>query len=143
MYSIKIVQGLDNNIEAKRIREIVFIQEQKFKNEFDDIDAWAYHVVVKNDHEAIATGRVYKKNNEDKVYILGRIAVLKEYRNLSLGSLVVEQLEKQAKEQNARIIELSAQVQAKGFYEKLGYHSVGSEYMDEHVPHVLMQKQLI
>ena len=37
---------------------------------------------------------------------------------------------------------LSAQVQAKGFYKKLGYVQDGDEYLDEHCPHILMCKVL-
>ena len=36
----------------------------------------------------------------------------------------------------------SAQVQAAGFYKKLGYVQVGDEYLDEHCPHVNMEKPL-
>ena len=141
MYLITIKQGLENILDAKKIREAVFINEQKFKNEFDDIDNRAYHIVIYYNKKASATGRIYKKNNSD-IYVLGRIAVLKEYRNLKIGSLIVKQLEKQAIKQNAKLVELSAQVRAKGFYQKLGYHVISDEYLDEFVPHVLMQKQL-
>lgn len=36
---------------------------------------------------------------------------------------------------------LSAQVQAQGFYEKLGYVASGEPYLDEHCPHIHMEKQ--
>ena len=37
---------------------------------------------------------------------------------------------------------LLAQVQAKPFYESLGYVAEGEEYLDEGCPHVMMRKQL-
>ena len=37
---------------------------------------------------------------------------------------------------------LSAQVQAKPFYESLGYRAEGEEYLDEGCPHVMMRKVL-
>lgn len=40
-------------------------------------------------------------------------------------------------------IYLSAQLQAKGFYEKLGYLAYGDEYMDEHCPHIMMKKSCL
>lgn len=42
----------------------------------------------------------------------------------------------------AKKVALSAQVQAAGFYKKLGYVQVGEEYLDEHCPHVDMEKLL-
>lgn len=42
----------------------------------------------------------------------------------------------------AKKVALSAQVQAAGFYSKLGYVQVGDEYLDEHCPHVDMEKLL-
>ena len=51
-------------------------------------------------------------------------------------------LEAQAQKLGAQKIELSAQEQAMGFYQKLGYQAVGDLYNDEHCPHMLMVKTL-
>ena len=32
--------------EAKRIRELVFMQEQGFQNEFDNLDHHCFHLVI-------------------------------------------------------------------------------------------------
>lgn len=45
-YTIKIAKGLANNADARLIRQQVFVEEQGFVNEFDDIDAKAYHAVI-------------------------------------------------------------------------------------------------
>ena len=37
---------------------------------------------------------------------------------------------------------LSAQVQARPFYESLGYKAEGDEYLDEDCPHIFMRKVL-
>ena len=42
-YTIKIAKGLANNADARLIRQQVFVEEQGFVNEFDDIDHEAYH----------------------------------------------------------------------------------------------------
>lgn len=36
-------------IEAQKIREIVFMEEQGFHNEFDEIDSYATHLVLYNE----------------------------------------------------------------------------------------------
>mgnify|MGYP000757946618 CR=1 FL=1 len=45
-YIIKIAKGLANNADARLIRQQVFVEEQGFVNEFDDIDHEAYHAVI-------------------------------------------------------------------------------------------------
>ena len=45
-YTIKIAKGLANNADARLIRQQVFVEEQGFVNEFDDIDHEAYHCLL-------------------------------------------------------------------------------------------------
>lgn len=138
-YTIKIAKGLENNSDAKIIRENVFIHEQGFENEFDDIDAAAVHCVVYDGGYPIAAGRLYEK---DGAAFLGRIAVLKAYRGKSIGSIMISELEKYAAENGFGECMLSAQCRVIGFYEKLGYTAFGDEYKDEYCPHIMMKKAL-
>ena len=57
MNEVRITQGLENAPEAERIRREVFMEEQGFSNEFDDIDKRAWHAVIFTDGKASATGR--------------------------------------------------------------------------------------
>ena len=82
--------------DAKKLRQLIFVEEQGFENEFDEIDECANHVVVYQENWGIATGRMDVE--EGKTMILGRIAVIKEYRGTGLGSKVVKSLENKAKE---------------------------------------------
>lgn len=125
--------------EAKYIREEVFVKEQGFLQEFDDIDKRAYHVVIFDEDKAVATGRTFV---EDEYYIIGRVAVLKEYRGKHIGCMIISLLEKKIKELKGHKIKLSAQVQASSFYQKLGYQKMGAEYLDEHCPHITMVKEI-
>lgn len=139
---VRIAQGLENLPEAREIRQKVFVEEQKFDNEFDAMDEEAYHVLIQRDGAAVATGRIYRKEGEAATFVIGRIAVLKASRGQNLGSLVVEQLEKEAGRLGGHTVRLSAQVRAKGFYETMGYRCFGEEFMDEHVPHIWMEKTI-
>lgn len=58
-YTIKIAKGLANNADARLIRQQVFVEEQGFVNEFDDIDHEAYHAVIYTGGYPIATGRLF------------------------------------------------------------------------------------
>lgn len=126
--------------EAKYIREKVFVEEQGFQNELDELDSVAFHLVIFCDGHKAATGRLIPR--EDKSFKIGRVAILKEYRDLRLGYKIMEYLEEKAREEGAINIVLSSQCSVQGFYEKNGYTPFGDVYYDEHCPHITMKKEL-
>ena len=135
----KLAVGLENLPDSKPIREAVFMQEQGFVNEFDDIDAIAVHTVIYADDIPVATGRLYTDETGPHI---GRVAVLKEYRSLHLGNQVLQNLEKEGRRLGYDRISLSAQVRVKNFYEKNGYVDQNDLHYDEGCPHVTMIKSL-
>lgn len=141
-YTVEFFNGIDSCDDIKNIRTEIFIDEQHFKNEFDDTDKIATHLIVYDNGVPIATGRTFPKEAGSTTYMIGRIAVIKSYRKMSIGSLVVSELEEFAKKNGAEITELSAQVRVKEFYRQLGYKETGNEYLDEYCPHILMRKKL-
>lgn len=127
--------------DARKIREEVFIKEQKFKNEFGDIDANAKHMVVYDEGEPIACCRFFK-GESDGEYIIGRLAVLLEYRGMHSGSFMLDKAEEHIKKLGARKLSLSAQLRVEEFYKKHGYHRLGEIYFDEYCEHIHMEKDL-
>lgn len=137
-YTVKFSAGLNGIPEAADIRRRVFVEEQGFENEFDEIDGRAVHAVLYIDGVAAATARLYG----DDGWHIGRVACLYEYRGKGLGAAVIGELERYAAERGVRRISLSAQLRAKGFYERLGYTSLDDIHYDEYCPHVTMIKDL-
>lgn len=136
------IKSLDYISDDERIlRTAVFVEEQKFKEEFDAIDNVSHHLVLYLDGKPVACVR-YFYDSDDKKYHLGRLCVLKEYRGRHLGELLVSEVEKYVKELGGTTIALSAQVRASGFYEKLGYTKMGEIYYDEYCEHIHMEKSL-
>lgn len=125
--------------EAKNIRIEVFMKEQGFENEFDDIDTISHHIVVFAEGKPIGTCRFFKENNH---YTIGRVAVLKEYRNQHIGNLLLESAENEIKKLNGDLIVVHAQVRVSPFYEKQGYIPFGQIDDDEEVPHMWMKKKI-
>ena len=125
---------------ARAIRLTVFCDEQGYlpHREFDQEDETALHVVVYDGEAPVATGRILKES--DDVFYLGRIAVKKEYRGRQAGRFLMETLMDISKGRGAQTFKLGAQVQARGFYEKLGFRVVGDTYPDDHVAHVPMER---
>ena len=136
---VKIAYGNELLPDTHGIREDVFVREQGSHNEFDEIDAVAWHTVIYDNGRPAATGRAFL---EDGAWHIGRVAVRKEFRGKQYGAAVMQALERKIAELGAESVGLSAQVQARGFYEKLGYEAHGGEYLDEHCPHVSMTKCL-
>ena len=136
---IQILNAINDDI--KQIRIDVFINEQGFENEFDDIDKTTKFVLLSIDGKAVGTCRFFPSNIDGDAHI-GRMAVRKLYRGQNLGSKIMHAAENGIRRDGFKTCSLSAQVQARPFYESLGYVAEGEEYLDEGCPHILMRKQL-
>ena len=128
--------------DAYKVRVRVFVDEQGFRDEFDEIDDYAYHVAAYDGDKVIGCGRFFSESDE-KEYHIGRIAVLSEYRGMDIGSAVMSEIEKFCVGLGVERVILSAQRRARGFYEKLGYIPYGEEYPDEGYPHIEMRKKIL
>ena len=139
MYDVKITDYLTE--DEKYIREVVFVKEQGFVDEFDEIDDNSTHVVMYDKDKPIACCRCYTL--EDKTeYMLGRFAVIKEYRGKYIGTELLKVAERIAKENNAIKMSLSAQCRAKEFYKSCGFEEIGEIYYDQYCEHIHMEKTL-
>ena len=127
--------------DAKTIREKVFVEEQGFVTEFDEIDHSAVHLTFYENGNCIAVCRYYREKDTGD-YSIGRIAVIKEYRGKNVGQYMLKVAEKLIREDGGSNVALSAQVRIKAFYEKLGYQETGEIYMDEYCEHICMKKEL-
>lgn len=127
--------------DAVMIRKKVFVEEQGFEEEFDGIDDRATHIVMYDGDRPIATCRFFW-DDEKQGYLVGRIAVMKEYRGKSIGSIILREAEEQVRKLGGDGLSLAAQVRAKVFYEKQGYTATGAEFYEEYCPHVWMVKKL-
>lgn len=126
---------------ARKVREEVFVKEQKFKEEFDEIDEEAYCMTVYEDELPVACCRFFKGQEQDE-YVLGRLAIIKSYRGKGLGEEIIRQVERIVMEKGGKRLSLSAQVRAKGFYEKQGFQEQGDIYYEEYCEHIHMEKQI-
>ncbi len=126
---------------AKNIRISVFLDEQGFKEEFDDIDGIAKHIVIFDGEKAIATCR-YFFSTERNCYLIGRVAVLPEYRKQHIGAKLLQTAENEIAKSGGKTVELSAQHTAVGFYEKQGYINLHDTHYEEFCLHTWMRKEL-
>lgn len=142
MKTIYLLPG-DDLTHAREIRTAVFVDEQGFENEFDSTDPIAHHVLIYDEGAPVGTARFFPDDKIENRYIIGRIAVLKDYRGKGYGrDLVLAAEDYAAKNLGGTSFYLGAQEQAAGFYKKLGYKVCGEMYLDEKTPHLPMEKAL-
>lgn len=127
--------------EAVQIRMAVFVEEQGFNEEFDTIDDISTHLVLFCDDKAAAVCRFYFDDIK-KEYLIGRLAVLPQYRGKGYGADLVIQAERMIRSRGGSSISLHSQCQAQRFYEKLGFSAYGESDFDEDCPHQWMTKSL-
>lgn len=125
--------------EALMVRMTVFVDEQGFVDEVDEIDNIATHLVAFDDGEAIATCRLFLKENS---YVLGRFAVLKPFRKKGVGRCLLSAAENAIIKIGGKELRLHSQLRAAEFYEKSGYERFGEIELEENCPHIWMKKEL-
>lgn len=125
--------------EARQIRIKVFVDEQGFNEEFDSVDDIATHIVMFDVDKPVATCRFFIK---DGSYLLGRIAVIKDYRGKHVGALLMQEAQKEIERRGGKRIVIHAQTRAKDFYLKQGYSDSGKNDLEEGCPHVWLFKDL-
>lgn len=126
------------------IRMAIFVEEQGVpaEDEFDAYDALgteARHILLYVDGAPAASSRL---RIVDDVAKLERICVMLEYRKHGLGRVLIDKLEQMALDQGLTKAKLHAQVQASGFYERLGYTPASDVFLEDGIPHLLMVKAL-
>ncbi len=140
--NIQLVQTTKEKQDAFSIRFTVFVHEQGVPKEIelDAHDDEAIHFVCYSSAgEPIAASRIRFTDHAGK---LERICVLKDYRGQSIGSQMIQKMEKTIKHKNVHIAKLHAQTHATEFYKRLGYHVTSEPFMDAGISHVAMEKQL-
>ncbi len=117
------------------LRHQVFVGEQDvpFEEEIDDLDKIATHLLATIDGTPAGTARVVYHHDVAKI---GRVCVLKSARGTGLGAKLIKAAVQIAKEQpGITKAKLGAQLQALGFYEKLGFSVYGPVYLDARIEH--------
>jgi len=138
-YTVEAANWARDRAELEAVRERVFIQEQSVPvaDEWDDFDATSFHVLARDGAgNAIGTGRLTPER------MIGRMAVLADWRGRGVGETMLERLIEQARSHAWEEVALNAQVVAIPFYERAGFAAEGPEFLDAGIVHRLMRKKL-
>ena len=132
------LQQTDWSHDAPRlsaVRRAVFIEEQGVPEalEWDEHDAGSLHFLALSiEGVPIGCARLLPDGH------IGRMAVLPEWRGLGIGKAMLASVLEAAKARGFRLVKLSAQTHAAGFYAAAGFVVVGEEYQEAGIPHVAM-----
>jgi len=120
--------------KAYSIRLRVFVREQGVPKEIelDEEDKTATHFLAALDGRPVGTARLIIKRGEARI---GRMAVLKSCRSKGVGKELLKSAVRLARQRGVRKIFLHAQVQVIGFYEKMGFRSVGPAFTEAGIRH--------
>lgn len=125
--------------ELRRVREVVFIQEQAVpaELEWDEDDARSLHVLAEDAAGmAIGTGRLLPDGH------IGRLAVLAQWRRRGVASALMQTLMQCAQQAGHGVVRLHAQTHAVPFYRRLGFQVEGEEFMEVGIAHRHMWRAL-
>jgi ElaA protein len=129
------IEQTDNLDACLSVRREVFIDEQGVTeaDEIDGLDDTALHLLADDDGTPVGTARIAVDGEIAKI---GRVCVLSSHRGAGLGVSLIEAAVSRARVQpGVRFAKLGAQVQALGFYEKLGFLVQGPVYDDAGIDH--------
>ena len=142
-YYVEICSWAEHQNELSKIRHTVFVQEQKVPVEIeqDELDAVSVHAIARvNEGDiVIGTGRLIL---DGKLPRIGRMAVLRTWRNAGVGAAILDVLCREANTRGYREVMLNAQIHASPFYFKHGFLSHGAEFTEAGIPHQEMRKKL-
>lgn len=151
-YAVRVAEDAADREACFAVRKEVFVGEQGVPEdiEYDACDAGALHVLaIREDGVPLGTGRLLygpeaaaKTDGDLAVGSLGRLAVTKAARGLGVGVALVRAIEDAARARGLAAVDLHAQTQALGFYERLGYMAYGEEFLDAGIDHRAMRKAL-
>jgi len=138
-YRVKRVTWQESETELRILREFVFIGEQNVppELEWDGKDESCVHILVQDDKgRGIGTARMTPEGQ------IGRMAVLRAWRNRGVGSDMLTALITIARARQLARVQLDAQTHAIDFYLRHDFIAQGEIFMDANIPHQHMTRSL-
>jgi predicted GNAT family N-acyltransferase len=138
-FTVSLVNWHDGEPLLRAVREAVFVREQSVPQEleWDGMDDGSRHALALSlNGEAIGCGRILPNGH------IGRIAVLPQWRNMRVGTAIMEALLDEAHARGYKQVDVHAQTQAVPFYHIFGFVEYGKEFMDAGMPHRKMKLKL-
>jgi predicted GNAT family N-acyltransferase len=120
-----------------RIRDEVFVHEQSLTDDarHDPDDDISLHYLAVRDGRPVGAGRLTMFGNEGQI---AWVAVRAHARGSGIGKVLMDAMIDRAAAEGAAYVMLNAQTHAIGFYELLGFETVGAIFHMGGIPHRVM-----
>jgi len=120
------------------LRHDVFVIEQNvpIAIERDGYDAGALHVVAIGAGDVVGVLRLVDLGEHAKI---GRVAVRQDWRGRGVARILMAHVMDLSRARGQERFYLTAQVDALGLYEKLGFTAFGERFMQAGIEHVAMK----
>ncbi|MDC7994971.1 GNAT family N-acetyltransferase [Altibacter sp. HG106] len=131
---------LEELYQILRLRSEIFVVEQDcVYQDMDNKDQQALHIIGKEQGTIVAYTRCFAPGIYFEEAAIGRVVVAASHRKHNLGRQImrssIKTLQKKFPNQP---IKLSAQTYLLAFYTSLGFETVGTEYLEDGIPHIAM-----
>ena len=124
--------------ELLRIRSNVFVVEQDcVYQDMDYDDQTALHMWLTVSDKVVALCRVCPAGTHMKNISIGRVITTERGKGYG-KQIMIKAIEAAQSYFNAELIDLEAQVYAKGFYEQFGFEQSSEEFILDGIPHIKM-----
>ncbi|MDQ5766991.1 GNAT family N-acetyltransferase [Thiothrix subterranea] len=121
-------------------RQTVFIDEQRIccaDTDLHDLHAW--HVTVWHEGKLAAYLRILDPGEKYPEPAIGRVITTHAYRRIGLGKRIMQvAIDHCTRLYPGQAIRISAQAHLETFYTRLGFITLGEQYLEEGVPHYAM-----
>lgn len=123
-----------------QLREQVFVVEQACPYlDCDGYDPQSSHLLLIDNEQIIGTLRILPAGVKCKNVSIGRVVIDPTYRRQGLAEIMLREALKYIQEEYGRCeIELSAQYVIHKLYEKVGFETVGTVYLEDDIDHIKM-----
>lgn len=138
--TFRIARSLDDLVKVFIVRGIVFLEEQRvsYRDEMDAHEHAAIHILGEIEGEPIAAGRIRFIGPSAK---LERLAVRKPYRGRGYGDELVRFAMYVARDRGFNEFRLNAQIAARDFYARHGFHICGDNFIEANIEHCPMVRE--
>lgn len=138
-FRVEVIEYHSGLADLRAVRETVFVHEQNvpIEEEWDALDPQCVHVIARDGKGTpIGTGRLTPQRK------IGRMAVLREWRNKGVGDALLLALIAQAQQLGWRELALNSQVDVQRFYARHGFLPHGERFIEAGIDHQPMRRKL-
>jgi len=139
-FIVDVVSSDEELAHVFRIREEVFVQEQKVPPELerDHTDETAFHFLGRLDGKEIGAARLRLLNDQEVK--IERVAISAQFRNAGRGREMMVQILEFASKLNMQSVVLHAQLSATNLYRRLGFVEIDPPFTEAGIQHQKMRR---